>query len=333
MKKTISGLVAVVFLFPASVISNDRGSIVEQPKKQSVRLRSVLWRQPTDIRTRNLSLGPGGQRLRPQGPFKFIKEDSDGSSPKFVVQDIKGVQWKVKLGDEAKPETAATRLLWAVGYFADIDYYHPSLQVIGLPKLNRGQKYLSGNVVHGARLERVDKSVKKVDDWSWFDNPFVGSKEFNGLRVMMALMNNWDLKEVNNAIYDVDRRERRYVVSDLGATFGRTGGGWTRSKGSVEDYLESRFIDDVEPTKVDLVLHSRPPILYAAAIPYYRERTRMSQVAKDIPRSHARWIGQLLVQLSDRQIRDAFLGAGYSAGESRAYAAKVRERIGQLVRV
>jgi hypothetical protein len=239
----------------------------------------------------------------------------------------------VKLGEEAKPETAATCLLWAAGYFSDVTYYHPTLHVTGLPKLHRGQNYVSGNVVRGARLERVDKAVKKVDDWSWFENPFVGTREFNGLRVMMALMNNWDLKEVNNAVYDLGRRELRYVVSDLGATFGKTGGDWTRSKGSLEDYLESRFIDEVESGNVDLVLHSRPPILYVAAIPYYRQRTKMAQVAKDIPRSHARWVGRLLGQLSDRQIRDVFLGAGYSPGESRAYAAKVRERISQLVRL
>ena len=333
MRKTISGLVAIVLLLPASVFSDERGNVAGQQKKNSVRIRSVLWREPTDIRTRNLLFGPGGQRLRPQGPFKFIKEDRDGSSPKFVVEDRTGVRWKAKLGEEAKPEAAATRLLWAVGYFADVNYYHPRLQVSGLPRLSRGQKYVSGNVVNGVRLERVDKSVKKVDDWSWFDNPFVGSREFNGLRVMMALMNNWDLKDVNNAIYDLEGRELRYVVSDLGATFGKTGSDWTRSKGSLEDYLESRFIDEIEPANVDLVLHSRPPILYVAAIPYYRQRTRMAQVAKDIPRSHARWIGRLLAQLSSPQIRDAFLGAGYSPGESQAYATKVRERINQLVRV
>jgi hypothetical protein len=250
-----------------------------------------------------------------------------------VIEDRKGVRWKVKLGEEAKPETAATRLLWAVGYFADVTYYHPRLQVTGLPKLRRGQEFVSGNVVNGARLERVDKSLKKVDDWSWFDNPFVGSREFSGLRVMMALMNNWDLKKVNNAIYDVGGRELRYVVSDLGATFGKTGGDWTRSKGRLDDYLESRFVDEIEPAHVDLVMRSRPPILYAAAVPYYLQRTKMSQVGKDIPRAHARWIGGLLVQLSARQIREAFLAAGYSPGEARAYAAKVRERINQLVRV
>src|SRR5215510_3864174 len=72
---------------------------------------AVLWRQPSDIRTRNLLYGPGGQSGQPRAPFTFVKEDLDGSSPKFVVKDARGVQWKVKLGDEAKPETAATRLL------------------------------------------------------------------------------------------------------------------------------------------------------------------------------------------------------------------------------
>ncbi len=34
------------------------------------------------------------------------------------------------------------------------------------------------------------------------DDPFEDTREWNGLRVMMALMNNWDLKDENNAIYD-----------------------------------------------------------------------------------------------------------------------------------
>lgn len=335
MRKTISALVAIVLLLPATVFSDNRGNVISQQGKKSVGVRAVLWRPPSDIRTRNLFLGAGGKALQPSGPFRFIEEDRDGSSPKFVVQDRKGIRWKVKLGDEAKPENAATRLLWAVGYFSDISYYLPQIRVIGLPKLSRGQKYVSdGNVVHGARLEWVNKkAVKKVDDWSWFDNPFVGAREFNGLRVMMALMNNWDLKQANNAIYDLGGRELRYVVSDLGATFGKTGGDWSRSKGSLEDYLESRFIHEIEPSTVDLVLDSRPPILYAAAFPYYRTRTRMTKVARDIPRSHARWVGQWLARLSDRQLRDAFRGAGYAPNEANAYAREVRERINELVRL
>lgn len=296
--------------------------------KRTVKKAVAIWQHPYDIRTRNLFYGPGGRAGRPRGPFRFIEEDGGGSNPKFVVADARGMRWKVKLGNEAKPETAATRLLWAVGYFADVNYYLPRLRVEGLPKFRRGQKYTSPNgTAHGARLERI---VKKADDWSWFENPFTGTKEFNGLRVMMALMNNWDLKQENNAIYDLRGGERRYVVNDLGDTFGKTGGDWSRSQGNLEDYLSSEFIDDTTPTTVNLVLHSRPPVIYAALVPYYIKRVRLEKITEDIPRAHARWIGQWLARLSNKQISDAFRAAGYAPREMNAYTRKVRERINLL---
>jgi hypothetical protein len=305
-------------------------STTAQPAKRTatVKRAATLWRQPSDINTRNLLYGPGGQAGQPRAPFTFIEEDRGGTNPKFVVRDSRGVLWKVKLGEEAKPETVATRLLWAVGYFTDVTYYVPRFHVARLPKLSRGEKYVSpGGMIHGARFER---SSKKVDDWSWFDNPFVGTREFDGLRVMMALMNKWDLKQQNNAIYSAGDRELRYLVSDLGDTFGKTGGDWTRSKGDLEDYAGSKFIDKATNKEVDLVLNSRPPALYAVAVPYYVKRTKMEKVGEDIPRSHARWIGQWLAQLSPGQIRDAFRAAGYSPSEVDAYSHKVLERIRQL---
>src|SRR5262245_14444125 len=146
----------------------------------------------------------------------------------------------------------------------------------------------------------------------------------------MALMNKWDLKKQNNGIYSAGDRELRYFVSDLGDTFGKTGGDWTRSKGNLEDYVGSRFIDKASYNDVDLVLHSRPPLLYAVAVPYYLNRTKMERVSEDIPRSHVRWIGQWLTQLSNNQIRDAFRAAGYAPFEVDGYSRKVRERIIQL---
>jgi hypothetical protein len=331
MRKQILALTSIILLLPAFALSDKRGSLPRSEKKQAVKIPTTLWHQPNDIETCNLFYGSGGRAGQPRGPFRFIEEDRDGGSPKFVVKDGRGARWKVKLGDEAKPETAATHLLSAVGYYTDVNYYLPQLRVAGLPKLSRGQNYVSTNgIVHGARLERMEKGVKKIDDWNWFDNPFVGAKQFNGLRVMMALMNNWDLKKSNNAIYDLRGREQQYAVKDLGATFGRTGGIGSRSKGELEDYLESDFIDEITPTSVNLVLRSRPPILYAVAVPYYIKRTRMEKVADEIPRAHARWIGRWLGRLSDKQIRDAFLGAGYETQEANAYAREVRERIRRL---
>ena len=327
MKQKVWAVLVILFLLPVSAFP-DKSRKVGKGERQSVKSAIRIWQPPHNIASRNLFYGQGGQVGQPKPPFRFIEEDRDGSNPKFVIEDAHGIRGKVKLGDEAKPETAATRLLWAVGYFTDMNYYLPRMRVERLPKLNRGQKYVSSDgTVHGARVERT---AKKVDDWSWFDNPFVGTREFNGLRVMMALLNKWDLKQVNNAIYKSGDGGLQYVVSDLGDTFGKTGGDWTRSKGNLDDYVESKFVDEVNPQTVDLVMHSRPPLLYAIAVPYYLKRTRMSRVAEDIPRTHARWMGQWLARLSDKQIKDAFRAANYAPVEVNLFAAKVRARIRQL---
>jgi hypothetical protein len=328
MQRLILFALAINLVLAPSAFPDKAGKGRGNPAEPTVKKSAVIWRQPSDIGTRNLFYGQAGRAGQPRAPFRFVKEDRDGGSPKFVVRDARGVEWKVKLGDEARPETTATRLLWAVGYFTDVNYYLPRLRVAGLPKLSRGEKYVSaGGVVHGARLERT---VKKLDDWSWFENPFIGTKEFDGLRVMMALMNKWDLKQVNNAVYDVRGSGLRYLVSDLGDCFGKTGGDGSRSKGNVEDYIQSRFIEDVTPAEVDLVLHSRPPIFYAVAVPYYVKRVRMEKISDHIPRAHARWMGSWLGRLTNSQIADAFRAAGYSPSEVDAYTRKVRERISQL---
>ena len=144
---------------------------------------------------------------------------------------------------------------------------------------------------------------------------------------MMALINNWDLKEVNNAIYDEKGEGPRYVVSDLGASFGETGNAITRSKSNPGDYSESKFIQKVTPEHVDFILSSRPFVLSAVNVPNYASRTHMQDIVKDIPVAHVKWLGKLLEPLSDEQIRDCFRAAGYSPEEVEAYAATVKERI------
>src|SRR5581483_8365896 len=294
-------------------------------------LPAVLWREPTDIATRDLYYGQGGKEQAPQGKFTFVEEDPGGSNPKFEVKDESGQRWKVKLGEESQPETVASRLIWAVGYFTDEDYYLPEMRVEGMPKLKRGQsKVSSDGTVRGARLERHVKGQKTLGNWSWFDNPFNGTKELSGLKVMMGLINNWDLKEVNNKIYLEKDTERRYVVSDLGAAFGKTGNTSSRSKGDLEDYVKSKFIARVNAQSVDFDFHSRPSFLFRVKGDYYKERADMEKIMMNIPRADAKWIGSVLGQLSEKQISDAFRSAGYGPAEVSGYTRKVMERIAEL---
>jgi hypothetical protein len=283
-----------------------------------------IWQDRGDMAFLDLLAGSGGKDHGPGSHFKFIKESLAGTSPKFEVEDENGTKWKVKLGEEVRSETAATRLVWAAGYFVDEDYYRAQIQVQGMKHLDRGQQYVSGDTVTGVRLERDRKGESK--EWSWFENSFSGTRELNGLKVMMALINMWDLKQVNNSSMD-----GQYGVADLGATFGNTGNSFTRSKGVMKDYAGTKFIDKVTPEYVDFVMHSRP--FFVTAVTNYRNyqfRTRMQTVVKRIPIADARWIGGVLGRLSAAQIQDAFRTAGFSPAEVDGYCKTVMLRIAEL---
>ncbi len=304
----------------------------QEEKEKAANLPALIWRDPGDVATLNLIYGIGGKEHAPDpnGKYTFLKEDLKQTSPKFDIEDEHGMRWRIKLGQEPQPETAATRLLWAAGYFAREAYYLPEVKVTGLPKLHRGQSFVSADgTVHRARLERRAKEVKDLGGWDWLDNPFLGTKELNGLRVMMALMNNWDLSISNNSVYAVDG-ERRYLARDVGATFGSTGNSITRSKSVLKDYVNSKFIEKVTPDYVDFVMRSRPFFLTVFNVPNYSMRTRWEQITKHIPRADAKWLGQRLARLSEEQIRDCFRTSGYTPEEVEGYTKAVQKRIAEL---
>ncbi|HKS67161.1 MAG TPA: hypothetical protein VJR26_07985 [Candidatus Acidoferrales bacterium] len=304
-------------------------------REYAASLPAAIWRDPGDISKRNLFYGAGGRRDAPdlKDRFKFIKEDLSGTNPKFDIEDSHGRKWRVKLGHETRPETAATRLLWVAGYFVDEDYFAAKLRVDGLPKLRRGEKFvLRDGTVLDARLELRRNDIRKLGNWSWFQNKFEGGRQFNGLRVMMCLMDDWDLKTDNNSIYLVDG-ERDYAITDLGASFGKTGSYFTRSKGVVGDYARAAFIARLTPTRVDFVFHSRPPFFMAFRVHKYHEHARWEDVARNIPIRDAKWIGNLLGRLSPDQLRDCFRAAGYDDGTATRYAEAVQQRIAQLNRL
>src|ERR1700750_149599 len=112
--------------------------------EDALRQAPILWNDPGDVRSKDLFNGPGGKEDRPQLPVKFLEEDKSGHNSKFDVEDSAGVKWKAKLGIEAQPETVATRLLWAVGYFTNENYFVPDLEVQNLPThLHRGQGHVT----------------------------------------------------------------------------------------------------------------------------------------------------------------------------------------------
>ena len=327
--------VAIVALLCVTLVSPSP-SAAKRPLSETdaTNRLGVLWAEPADIASRNLFYGPGGEDHEPHSTFTFLKEDLNGTNPKFDVRDENGTKWRVKLGAEARPETVASRLLWAVGYFANEDYYLPELRVEEMPRLKRGKKLIDPDgTMHNVRLKRFNKDEKKMGIWRWRDNPFVGTREFNGLRVMMAIFNNWDLKDENNAIYEKRHASGpalHYTVSDLGASFGTPGLSHPhdRSKGNLAAYSSSKFIAKLTEDSVDFTTPGRPELFHVNP-KEFSQRLRLRWIGKNIPRADAKWIGQLLSRLSEDQVRQAFRAAGYSSEEvekfTEAFEARVRE--------
>ena len=182
----------------------------------------VMWRDPGDLSSRNLLIGAGGEQMKPDlSKVTFIEEKTGGWSTKYRVSDGAGNIWIAKLSKEAQPDTSANRLLWALGYETEIAHLVPRLTIVGK------------GTFENVRLEARPKTVDRAGNWMWEDNPFKGTPEFQGLKILMVMINNWDMKDDNNEILatrGTTTGDLRYIISDLGATFGKTGGIISRSR-------------------------------------------------------------------------------------------------------
>ena|SRR5215831_3890261 len=293
----------------------------KKDKADNGEARPVLWQEPTDLESRDLFNGAGGAdgAPDPKGKFTFIQRSKSGTSEKIHVDDDRGRKWQVKFGAEAKPSPAASRIVWALGYHVDTDYFVKRAHIEG-----RG-----GFDVWDVRFKRRDDGFKEQGVWSWHSNPFSGTRELQGLKVLMVLLNNWDLKEENNKIVQPskksggDRSELIYYVSDLGATLGKTGSAFRKipgfqnapagTKGDPVGYTDQVFIQKVSGGQVIFNYKGKDP-----------------KALEGITVENARWIGNLAGRLSDKQLSDAFRASGFTDQEVTTYVRTFRARVNEL---
>lgn len=300
----ILGAIFLLLTMPVSALSQK-----DKDKKTQQRpsANAVLWREPTDIESRNLLLGAGGDTMKPDlSRVVFIEQKEGGYSTKYRVKDGAGNEWVAKIGKEAQSDTAANRLLWALGYETEIAYLIPHLTIEGKGSFDN------------VRLEARPKNVKRTGMWKWEDNPFIGTPELQGLKILMLMINNWDMKDDNNRILvpdttDPPAPEMLYIISDLGGSFGKTGGVISRSRNKPSDYVKAEFIEKVKGDVIDFNYGGKNKRLF-----------------DNITLADARWLSNLLGRLSEDQIRDAFRAANYSSEEVDLLAGAFHERINSL---
>jgi len=279
----------------------------DKKEKKALTGTAVFWRAPEDIEQRSLLLGAGGEEMKPDtSRVTFIEQKKGGYSTKYRVRDAKGNEWIAKIGKEAQPDTAANRLLWALGYETEIAYLFPKLKIEG-----KGE-------YENVRLEARPKDVKRSGNWMWENNPFMSTSEFKALKILMVMINNWDMKDDNNEILaprgdDSGQGELRYIISDLGGSFGKTGGVISRSRNKPSDYVKADFIDGVKGDVIDFHYSGKNQKLF-----------------EGITVADAAWLNKWLSRLSDDQVKDAFRAANYTPEEVDTLATAFRARASAL---
>ena len=296
--------------------------------------RHAIWRDPGDVPALDIVSGPGGSGGAPAGPFHFIEEHSTGSQPCVSVKDARGQRWRVKWGNEVRSENVAVRLAWACGYFAETTYYISEGTIEGANELQRARACIDDDGrFREARFELDDPDVRKMFEehsWAWNDNPFVGSPELHGLKIVVMLLSNWDTKDrrdvargSNTAIFEHKRsrwrREARYLITDWGGSMGRWGGNIvTRGRWDPEGFAAQtpEFVAGIEHGLV--------------RFGYTGQRT--ADMSGGIRVEDARWLYRYLGRITDQQLRDALTVSGASKEDADSFVASLRERISQIGR-
>jgi hypothetical protein len=298
--------------------------------------RHRIWRDPGAVDQLDLAGGPGGRAGAPVPPFVFLEEHSTGSQPCVSLRDARGRRWRAKWGKEVNAETFAVRLAWACGYFAEVTHFITSGTLEHAANLQRASACIDAATGRfaDARFELDDPEVKKLFEehsWSWNDNPFVGTRELDGLKIVVMLLANWDTKDrrdvargSNTAIFEVStgskpwgRREAHYLITDWGAAMGRWGtnivsrGRWDPAG------FESQTPEFVTGTTDGVV-----------SFGYVGQRT--ADIARDITIDHARWFYEIAGRLRETQITEALAASGASDEEQRRFAGALLARIRRL---
>jgi hypothetical protein len=293
----------------------------------------TIWADPGEVESLDLSSGPGGPGGAPASPFTFVEEHMTGSQPCVSVTDTHGRRWRVKWGSEVRAENFAVRLVWACGYHAETTYFVESGAIEGAHSLQRASACLGEDCsFREARFELDDPAVRKFFEehsWAWNDNPFIGTPQLNGLKVLVMLLADWDTKDrrdvargSNTAIFEHRvgrwRREARYLITDWGGSMGRWGSTVvTRGRWDPEGF-EAQNAAFVIGTEGEMVRFG-----------YVGQRT--ADVATGISIEDVRWLCRYLGRLTDAQLRAALDASGAPPDETERFTRAIRGRIDRLV--
>jgi hypothetical protein len=294
-------------------------SLTPQARLDAIR-RAQVW-APVDVAALDLKAGPPGKgSLAPEESVAcaFVDRRLGGSTPKFACAEDSGDELKVRYGadnGEVYAGVAATRLFWALGFGAN-PTYPVRVTCRGCPAdpWRGGQPAAEPVVFDPANVERKmpAKTMESPghEGWKWAELDQVDEArggapraQRDALKLLAALVEHVDSKARQQKLLclhggTAEGREAEcsrpfMMVSDLGVTFGRA-------------HLLSRHLNQVASMNFE----------NWSSVPVWKDPDRcvahlqrsFSGTLDDprISEAGRKFLADLLVQLSDRQIHDLF---------------------------
>ena len=292
--------------------------------------KGVLWRDPGNVAALDFGGTVGFPVGLPKPPFTFQREDLSGTQPKLFLTDAAGATWNVKFGYEVRCESFCWRVVKACGYFAEPNFLVRAGQIEGMRAMRRTDSTLKpdGRFTDG-RFQYRDPNLKFLGDrnWRWDRAPWGGTKELDGLKILIMLFSNYDNKDgrvgrsggPNTGIFEVRRPagvEYEYAFTDWGSGMGRLGSLAERSNWNCAAFSEQSkgFVRGVGRTGVIFGYDGNVNEGFRAGI----------------PAAHVAWLMQYLGKISDEQLQAGLKASGADDAEAGCFTKALRMRIEEL---
>ncbi len=260
----------------------------------------------------------------PKFECKITSVASANGQIQTLTPDMEEEPVKVKFGgedNEVFAEIVATRLMWALGYYAD-SWFPVQVECHNCPEnpvsgsgTPATRTYVPANIVRKFSWRKMTESGKDDEGWSWQELESVNGRptyERDGLELLAAFMQHSDNKPPQQRLtchkVEMDNKatppsatcdKSVMLVQDVGATFG--GGGLFTSNSSAKMNLKqwsNKKVWDSAGTE------GAPKPCQAAL----RKSLTATNGLNDpkISEEGRRFDAGLMCQLSDRQIEDLF---------------------------
>jgi hypothetical protein len=289
----------------------------KQPSKKHIvtaEVRRAAIRQAqvwTRVNVRGMDLkagpdGPGSFAANKTVTCDYVNKRLGGRSPKFACVIPPDDELKVKYGrtnGEVFAEVAASRLFWALGFYAERMY---PVRVVcrGCPAAIKDTEFASIE----RKIPGRDLDGAEVVGWAWPELDFVNAEEGgaptdqrDALKLLAVFVQHTDSKPEQQRLICVDRHDKSkddercsetiMMVHDLGQTFGNG------------NLFNRDAVGSVNLSEWSHVAIWRDRNRCIANLPQSQTGTLDNPVIKEAGR---KFLADLLAQLSDQQIRDLF---------------------------